>query len=361
MRFYLNFPLVAGYTLMATVACLGVLQLTAARGGYGGLSLFSARRKKGMCVGTGLTAGALLAYVLFAPEILTPGPAGTEVAEMFALCGLIALGITLVGADLRIRRAQAWLPEYGETIMSGDLPATLFWPSPSLHQPNSDQVAQVPGVVLVRDPTGFVATPYKLVEALCLTGIAVLVIHPQQVTENDVRLARRLLLGHISTALAQLARMPGVDERHMGLLGLGLGGDAALRLAVSDAKIAAVMAVSPVLALPRNLQRLGLRWLHELSYLQAWRLRRRGPQIQSAVADLNDTGLTQGGVAAMAVVLPENEGIMTMRSSRDDLLIIQNTWYFNPLEDDACRRLVDNWFQENLDHVRSEYSSSGTQ
>jgi len=298
MRFYLNFPLVAGYTLMATVACLGMVQLTAARGGYAGLSLFTARRRNGMCVGAGLTAGALLAYVLFAPEILTPGPAGTEVAEMFAFCAIVALSITLLGADLRIRRAQAWLPESGEAIMSGNLPATLFWPSPSPQQPISDKADQVPAVVLVCDPTGFVVTPSKLVETLCETGVAVLVINPQQATESNVLLARRLLLGHISTALVQLARMPGVDERRMGLLGLGLSGDAAMRIAASDPKIAAVMAVSPVSVLTSNVQRPGLCWLHELSYRQAWRLRRRWTHIQSAVADLNEAGPTQGVISA---------------------------------------------------------------
>jgi len=354
MRFYLNFPLVAGYVLMAAAACLGVLQLTAARSGYAGLSLFTTERKRGLRIGAGVAAGALLAYMLLAPEILTPGPAGTEVAEMFALCAVVALGTTLVGADLRLRRARAWQPEDGQVMLSGDLPATLLWPSPSPHRSMPEEVDQVPAVVLVCDPTGLVVTPSKLVEALCQAGIGVLIIDPQQTAENKVLLARPLLLGHISTALAQLTQMPRVDHRRTGLLGMGLGGDAALRIAASDPKIAAVMAASPISELASKMTSPGLHWLHELSYRQAWRLRRRWARIQSAAADLNRAGPTDEGISVTTVVNQASAPLMTMRKTKGHHhLTIQSKRYFNPLEDEPTLRLVVRWFQENLDHGTS--------
>ena len=130
MRFYLDFPLVAGYVLMATTACLGMLQFVAARGGYVGLSLFSINPRRGTLFGLGLTVVALLAYVLFAPYILTPGPAGSEVAEIFALCATAGLFVTLLGADLRWRnRAPRRIDTNNATKLKiNQTAATLFQP-----------------------------------------------------------------------------------------------------------------------------------------------------------------------------------------------------------------------------------------
>jgi len=39
-----------------------------------------------------------------------------------------------------------------------------------------------------------------------------------------------------------------------------------------------------------------------------------------------------------------------MRKWIDNLLTIQSKQYFNPLEDEPTRRLVNDWFKENLAH-----------
>jgi dienelactone hydrolase len=352
MRFYLNFPLVAGYVLMATTACLGMLQLAGARGGYQGLSLFTGDREKGVRIGAGLTVGALLAYVIFAPEILTPGPAGTEVAEMFGLCALFTLGVTLVGAHLRLRRARARDSEPGATIHLGDLPATLYRPSASRDDPGSAASRLAPAVVLLPDPAGFVPTPAALVQAICDAGIAVLAVDAQGLAESDDPLSRRTLLGHLSTALVQLVGQPGIDKGRIGLVGLGLGGNAVLRAAAGDRNIKATLVVSPVggESSAPELTRPGLHWLRDLSYLQTWRWRRRWPALQRAAADLR--AIVPHGTAMTApIAVLQARGLETLPGNVEvERLEVQSQRTFSLANQDQARQLLVTWLQEKLIH-----------
>jgi hypothetical protein len=354
MRFYLDFPLIVGYVLMATAACLGMLQLAAARGGYGGLALFTPQPRLGTWIGIGLTVGALLAYVSFAPEILTPGPAGTEVAEMFALCALLALAITLVGADRRIQRERRTSqPGGGEAVMLGNLPATL-------HQPTHTSPTPLPAIVLLPDPTGFVVTPAALIEALCQANVAVLALDTQAVMESDAPLSRQTLRGHLSTALAQLAQRPGIDGARTGLLGLGLGGDAVLGAAATVPQVKAAMAASPLwsVAFESDAVGPGLQWLYELSYRQVWRWRRNQSLFRRAAADLHarapwTTASSPSDANALpitAAILQGSDDIMAMRRNWPfiELLTTPGQRHFTLLQDENTIELTAAWFQEKF-------------
>lgn len=357
MRFYLNLPLFVGYVLMATTSCLGMLQWAAARGGYAGLALFSEDRRWGARLGAGLTLGALLAYVVFAPEILTPGPAGTEVAEMFTGCALLALGVTLAGADLRLQRVRAWEPGNGERVPVGDISGTLLGP---LTTPQGS----APAVVLMPDPTGFVAAPAGLVERLQQAGMAVLVLDAQGVSETADPYTRRALLGHLSTALVKLTEQPDIDPKRVGLLGLGLGGDAILRAVAFDHNTAAVMAVSPMESvrapadtapIPSPTTRgqtavdQGLHWLHELSYLQAWRWRRRRPIFERAVVNLGRFRPDKEALMAPAAILLSNgEESVAHAWPGVEVLNVPSPRHFTLLKDETATQLVVDWLHEKL-------------
>ncbi len=348
MRFYLTFPLVAGYVLMATAACLGMLQWAAARGGYAGLALFSADRERGARIGAGLTVGALFFYILFAPEILTPGPAGAEVAEMFALCALGALLITLAGAAYRVekeRETEASTGQ-GETVMLGDLRATLYRPTPPPPDSQEAEPGRAPAVVLLPDPTDFIVTPPALVEALNQAGLAVLALDARGMAQSDAPLSRRTLLIHTSTALVQLARREGIDEERVGLLGVGLGGDAVWQAAAS-AQVRAVLAVLPI-AHDAGAIAPGLHWLCELSYLQTWRWRRRWPALQRAAADLSAVELTRDDIEA--AVFQASDDILTMRKDQHGVerLSAPGRRHFTLLADAQARQLVADWFKNKL-------------
>jgi len=316
------------------------LQWAAARGGYAGLALFSADRERGARIGVGLTVGALLAYVSFAPEILTPGPAGAEVAEMFALCALVALAITLAGAAYRIERERKTETRLkGEAMTLGDLPATLY-------RPTTAPPGRAPAVVLLPDPTGFILTPPALVEALNQAGLTVLALDARGVAQSDAPLSRRTLLIHTSTALVQLAHRDGIDEERVGLLGVGLGGDAVWQAAAS-AQVRAVLAVLPMTPDAGAIAP-GLHWLCELSYLQAWRWRRRWPALQRAAADLRAVELARDDVdAAMFQASDDN---LAARGDQHGVerLSVPGRRHFTLLADAQVRQLVADWFKNKL-------------
>jgi dienelactone hydrolase len=344
MRFYLNFPLVAGYVLMAISACLGMLQLAAARGDYAGLALFSADRERGARIGAGLTGGALLAYVLFAPEILTPGPAGSEVAQMFALCTLFALLVTLGGAAYRIekeRRSKTYLDQ-GEALMLDELPVTLY-------RPTHPQPGDAPIVVLLPDPAGFVLAPGALLKALRRAGIAVLALDAQGVASSNAPLSRRTLLIHLSTALLQLGRQKGIDQKRVGLLGLGLGGDAVWQAGASS-QARAALAVAPVARASSEpgVAGPGLYWLREMHYLQAWRWQRRWPALRRAAAELDTVQLAREGLET--AVLYADDDILAMRIEGQNVgeLTTPGWRHFTLLDDAQARQLVVSWFQDKL-------------
>ena len=344
MRFYLNAPLVIGYVLMATTACLGMLQLAAARGDYAGLALFSTDQKRGQRLGLGLTVGALLAYVTFAPEILTPGPAGTEVAIMFSLCALLALIITLTGADRRIQgqKRRISLPTGGETMEVGDVRAILYHPSKEI-------ASQDPTVVVLPDPTGFVFAPSTVIDALTEAGIAVL-----WVNSGSSDLSRQKLLGQLSTAIVHLTRHVKISGDHIGLIGLGLGGDAVWQVACNDPQIQAALAVSPVALTPENPNEPppGLAWLHELSYRQIWRWRRQSVTFHRAVAALQTPAPETTLISDRLAVLHAGQALLAMRMSKTEatFLPITSRRHFTLLsEEQAIERLVT-WFRDRLAH-----------
>lgn len=290
MRFYLDEPLFVGYVLMATVSCLGMLQLVAARGQYSGLSLFTGNDRAGKRIGVTLTVGAVIVYVLFAPDILTPGPAGTEVAEMFAACALTALGITLVGADVRIRRNGDSPATRGINVTIPGLDATYFGARAG---PKSEELPVTncrSSVILLRDPSGFVRTPAPLVEALRNAGLSVLLLNFRGGLEGDGSRFATTVQKCLDAAVDWLEREKPMewDAGPIGLMGCGLGGDAVLWAAEADARITAALGVAPLpkAPRPRNASVNGVDWLRELGYRQTWRWHRRWSAMQQTATDL---------------------------------------------------------------------------
>jgi hypothetical protein len=345
MRFYLNFPLVAGFTLMATVACLGMLQFVAARGGFAGLSLFVSGRKTGMLTGLGLTFASLMLYVAFAPEILTPGPAGTEVAEMFGICALISLGITLVGAHLRLRD-RALVKNAGrvaEVYAFNGVDATLFRHPAQRQDPMTEP--QEPTVVLVSDPMRLVTLPDRFVASLLETGFQVWSVEGAAFSGayNDG-------IVQLSNLLQALYAEHGCRKNKTGLVALGTAGDIALGID-DDAPISVVIAVAPLSLRDTkgSSAHRGLDWLHELSCIQTWQWRRRWRSKVDAVAPSGQELAVSGDGPTLRSALVGAHPIMATRSKKGLELLPVSSWrHFTLLEDDQVQHKLVSTLRRRL-------------
>jgi hypothetical protein len=354
MRFYLDVPLFVGYVLMATVSCLGMLQFVAARGQYSGLSLFTGNNRAGKRIGMTVAVGALIAYVLFAPDILTPGPAGTEVAEMFAACALIALGITLVGADLRIRRNGDWPATGGIDVTIPGLEATYFGARPELSSEELPVTSCRSTVILLRDPSGFVRTPAPLIDALLKTGLSVLVLDLLGDQEGDGPHFATKIQECLEAAVDWLEREKPMEcgAGPVGLMGCGVGGDAVLWAAEADTRIAAALGVAPLpeAPSPRNASATGVDWLRELSYRQTWRWHRRWSAMQQTAVDLALNKPRHWGRSASRAIFVSGKPQTAVIGAWSDIEVLSaaNGRHFSLLENTGEQKVAVDWLCRKL-------------
>jgi hypothetical protein len=108
-----------------------------------------------------------------------------------------------------------------------------------------------------------------LVQALVESEIAVLALEGRLLNNPD----RLTLQGLVAVGISHLTQWPEIDAGQIGLVGVGLGGDLALRSAAMDPGVAAALAIEPVLSVQRP--RLGLESLRSLSWFEAQRRARR--------------------------------------------------------------------------------------
>ncbi|RLC71713.1 MAG: hypothetical protein DRI52_04760 [Chloroflexi bacterium] len=101
------------YLILASIASLGTFQIVATRHGLRGLSLVGRPRWSGWGYGLGgtLIAGGFAWFFLSTPNVLSPGPAGTELLLLMGLGTAGALVFTLAWAsvcqEIRVRRGSS--------------------------------------------------------------------------------------------------------------------------------------------------------------------------------------------------------------------------------------------------------------
>ena len=101
------------YLILAFVASLGTLQLVATHYGLRGLSLIG-RTRWGYVLGSALVAGGFIWFFLTTPNVLSPGPAGSELMLLMGFGTAGALASTLIWASIREKIRARWgnpLPE----------------------------------------------------------------------------------------------------------------------------------------------------------------------------------------------------------------------------------------------------------
>jgi dienelactone hydrolase len=298
--YFVSAELTLGYWLFAFLSALGALQWVAARYRFGGLAFLdcSISRVRGYVLAALLIVGGAAGFFLSQwGAIFAPGPAGSELAVLFATSAISALAVTLILAPLleRWRRGagRGLGPEGtgdgGQPVTIGHATGQLFMPlGPTTLAPAVCLLPACP-VGVERTPTadpaksagrrvspfwgrgGTRAQPAGTAEAksmailarrLAAEGVVALVVNP-----DEHSYAYPAMLAILPAAAAVLRERPEIDPNRIGALGEDLGADLVIRAASTSKEIKAVVALAPILmGVPP-----GLGLLHEMSYCRAMR------------------------------------------------------------------------------------------
>lgn len=225
------------YALFTFLAVLGVLQLIAARYRWEGFSILGRQRRRwGYVIGVVLLGGAYLWFFGTSQVLIfQPGLAGAELFTVFSVSTLSSVAATLGLASVLRRSATARPgPGEGQVNLPPGRGTVLGTAGPG----------QAPAVVVVSDlPDGdFPLSP--VTDQLVNRGVLVLSI--DLVGGGPIEYPE--VLARVPAAIAYLQDRPDVDGRGIALIGVGIGGDLALRAAATDQAIRGVIAVDPVLS-----------------------------------------------------------------------------------------------------------------
>jgi hypothetical protein len=321
------------YAALAFVAAVGALELAALRGSLEGLAWplgLQRRRLVYLFASLMMTlslVGGMLAGFLVAP----PSPPLSAAAILVAV-GL-AVVVVIVGAAVRLRwnRRHRLPMQEGKPIEVGPLRATLYQPAGK---------GPVPGICLLPDPTAPTDDLGRLIQTLTQDRVAVLLFDWQSLRNAD----RLTLQGIVAVGVSHLARWPEIDGKRVGLLGVGLGGDLALRGAAIDAGVAAVLAMEPVLS-PRR-PGMGLGGLGDFSWFEAGRRARRWRRSKLA-RELEALG-------AIPCIAPRPVAVLTGylegSDSKEglDILRMPIACSFAPVAHNVAVMRAADWFKEHL-------------
>ena len=349
---FVTVELAAHYFFLAFLAILGVLQLVAARHKLTGLSLRGARNPAlGYLLGAALTAGGFVWFFATTPEVFVPGLAGSELVILFGAAGICALTFTLIASSALQgfqHRERAALKAKGhfrhEAVSWQQLRGTLYLPDEETGQPRA-------AICALPDPSEGTLSPPPLVADLVEAGFIVLAI--DWGPEGEIRYPAMLSL--LPSAVAYLTRRNEVNPERIGVLGVGLGGDLAIRSAATDQQIAAVLALAPFLD-QANTQP-GLSILKELSYLEALRwasFRKRGKLVAELAAP---DYISKLGSRPLLLIYGDQDGItpaerarvmLGKEMERGKLKSLPGEGHLSLPRSPAASALAVRWFRENL-------------
>ena len=264
--------LAINYFLLAFVTIVGALQFVAARHGLIGLTWIGSAKKPvwGYLLAMVLIVGGFVCFFVATwEEVFIPGLAGSELVLLFGAAMVCALAFTLFVSSVFHgiqHRERSGLKAGGrlrnEAVAWQQLRGTLYLPGGEPDETSASSV-EPPRAAICALPTPSEGTlsPHPIVADLVEAGFIVLAI--DWGPEKEIRYPA--MLGLLPSAVAYLTRRDEVNPERIGVLGMGLGGDLAIRSAGTDQQIAAVLALAPFLN--QDNTRPGLSFLKEMSYL----------------------------------------------------------------------------------------------
>jgi pimeloyl-ACP methyl ester carboxylesterase len=354
----LNFvtrELATHYFLLTFLSILGILQLVAARHRLIGLSLWESRNPAlGYLLGAALTAGAFAWFFATTPEVFVPGLAGSELAILFGAAGICALAFTLIVSSALHRfqhRERSELRGGGrlrhEAVSLQQLRGMLYLPEDAASLKDKPMAA----ICVLPAPSEETLSPYPIVANLVKEGFIILAI--DWGPEREIRYPA--VLGLLPSAVAYLTRRDDVNAERIGVLGIDLGGDLAIRSAGTDQQIAAVLALAPFLSQLNT--KPGLSILREMSYLETIRwssFRKRGNLVaELAVLD----SISALSSRPLLLVYGDRDGIVPVERAyttlgeemaQGRLRSLPGEGHLSLPHSPAISTWVAHWFKENL-------------
>jgi hypothetical protein len=329
----LFWPALLVQTALALAAALGALQAATLRNDLAGLAWPIGLRHKrwGYFLAVLMMMTALVGEVILLLLDVDLNPAWWILSMLVG--SVLALMVSIVGAALGLRWNKVWKEpsEWGNTVELGPLRATFYRPAGS---------GPFPAVCLLPDPTapGDDLTP--LVQALVEGSIAVMALD-WELSDDSEQLT---LQGLASVGISHLAERAETDAERVGVVGVGLGGDLALKGAAMDAGVAAVLAMEPVLSTRRPIE--GVRMLRALSWFEARaraRRWRRSPLIKDldAMAAIPRLAPRPAAVVVGAAGSPDSVGPV-------EILRVTGGCPLTPVTHKEAVRYAAQWLMEYL-------------
>jgi len=344
--------LAMNYFLLGFVTIVGALQFVAARHRLIGLALTGSVRKPvwNYLLAVVLSVVPFVWFFADTPEVFTPGLAGSELALLFGTAGVCAVAFTLLVSSVLHgiqHRERADLKAgdrlHHEDIAWQQLQGTLYLPE----DVGDSQAA----ICILPSPSERALSTHSLVAALMEAGFIVLAV--DWGSEEEIRYPAVLSL--LPTAVAYLTQRKEVNPERIGILGIGLGGDLAIRSAGTDQQIAAVLALAPFLS-QANTQP-GLSLLKEMPYLEALRwtgFRKRG----KLVGELTPLDyISKLGSRPWLLVYGNQDDITPVaqaratlgeETARGNLKSLPGNGHLSLPGSPATSALAVRWFKENL-------------
>ena len=349
--------LAINYFLLAFITIVGALQFVAARHRLIGLSFFIGRARRpiwGYLLATILIVGAFAWFFVTTPEVFVPGLAGSELVIIFGTAGICALAFTLILSSTLHRsqhRERSDLKAGGrlrqEAVSLQQLRGTLYLPEDVASLKGEPRAA----ICVLPGPSEGTLSPHPIVANLIEEGFIVLAI--DWGPESAVRYPG--VLGLLPSAVAYLIRRDEVNPERIGVLGIDLGGDLAIRAAGTDQQIAAVLAMAPFLG--QSNTKPGLSILKEMSYLEAirWSSFRRRGKLVAELAALDYIGKLDS--RPLLLVYGDQDGItaiewvrtaLSEEMARGKLKSLPEEGHLSLPRSRATSSFVAQWFRENL-------------
>jgi dienelactone hydrolase len=349
------------FSFFAYGAILGASQIVAARHRLVGLSLLGRGNPlRGYLLGSTLL---FLAYGWFfgtrGYEIFSPGPATSELSFFLGLAFLAALATALLIPNLtrkppvlKVSPPQVSLERGIVTGSRGR--GTLYLPkgaTQASHAParpgKTWARGQAPHAAICALPGLGEGTRSlePLATHLAERGFVVLVLELSTLEYPD-------LLALIPSGVAYLASHPAVDPQKIGVLGVDLGADLAIRSASGDTQVRAVAAFSPILETTKP----GLHILAEMAYLQGMKWARATKGLVNQLASLEH--FPQGRPCLILCGREDRlapQRLFPLRCPDDisaskgqEMMIIEGEKRFSLPHSPAAISLTADWFQERL-------------